>query len=107
MEPVPRTLRYYETSSGRHPCLEWLRGLRDGKGRGIIHTRLRRVETGNLRDCQPVGEGVYELVIDFGPGYRVYFGEDGDTVVLLQGGDKGSQKADIRRAIRYWREYNA
>ena len=71
-------------------------------------TRLDRVEQGNLGKHHSVGEGVSELVIDFGPGYRVYFGQDGmDLVILLIGGDKSSQQQDIQTARKYWREYNA
>ena len=65
-----------------------------------------RLESGHYGDCKPVGEGVIELRFFFGPGYRVYFGEDGDTiVVLLCGGDKGNQNSDIRQAQDYWKEY--
>jgi putative addiction module killer protein len=70
--------------------------------------RLKRVELGNLGDHHGVGEGVYELRIDFGPGYRVYFGEDGKRlVVLLIGGTKKTQRRDIETAKRYWSDYNA
>ena len=69
--------------------------------------RLNRVAQGNLGDCEPVGDGVYELKIDFGPGYRVYFGEDGDDVILLGGGAKNTQPSDIKKAKRRWSDYNA
>ena len=74
---------------------------------GIILTRLDRVEDGNFGGCEPVGSGVHELRIDFGPGYRVYFGQDGDLVILLGGGTKGTQTRDIERAKTHWEEYNA
>lgn len=74
---------------------------------GIILARIKRVEGGNLGDCEPVGEGVSELKIDVGPGYRVYFGQDGDEVVLLYGGTKKTQDKDIKTAKEYWRDYNA
>lgn len=75
---------------------------------GVILTRLGRVERGNLGTHNPVGEGVSELVIDFGPGYRIYFGQDGkDFVILLAGGSKKGQQADIEAAREYWRDYNA
>ncbi len=70
--------------------------------------RLKRVQLGNLGDHRGVGEGVYELRIDFGSGYRVYFGEDGKRlIVLLIGGTKKTQTRDIETAKRYWSDYNA
>lgn len=78
---------------------EWLSGLADRKGKARILARLTSLECGNFGDCEPVGGGVSEMRIHFGPGYRVYFVRNGATVyVLLNGGDKGSQKRDIERA---------
>lgn len=78
---------------------QWFASLRDAKARAVINARLRRVELGNLGDCAPVGEGVSELRIHYGPGYRVYFVQRGmEVVVLLAGGDKSSQSKDIKRA---------
>jgi putative addiction module killer protein len=74
---------------------------------GVVINRLDRVKKGNFGDCKPVGEGVYELRIDFGPGYRVYFGEDQDSVILLGGGDKSTQTKNILKAKECWRYYNA
>jgi len=73
---------------------------------GIILNRIDRVENGNLGDCHGVGGGVSELRIDFGPGYRVYFGQDGDLIVLLNGGTKKTQASDIKQAKDFWRDYN-
>ena len=71
-----------------------------------IEARLRRLENGNLGDYRSVGEGVFELRIDYGPGYRVYFGQVGSTIVLLLcGGDKSTQDQDISTAKRYWANY--
>ncbi len=71
-----------------------------------ILARLARVRQGNLGDCRTVGDGVSELRVDYGPGYRVYFGQKGQTlVVLLCGGDKQSQVRDIRLAKQFWQEY--
>ena len=71
-----------------------------------IEQRLDRVRLGNLGNSKSVGEGVCELKIDFGPGYRVYFGQLGSTIVLLIcGGDKSTQEQDIRKAYEYWKEY--
>jgi len=78
---------------------EWLRRLRDRRARSIILARIDRLASGNPGDVKPVGEGVSELRISFGPGYRVYFIQRGQTfILLLCGGDKGSQSADIQRA---------
>lgn len=106
MEAKPRELVIYQTATGGAPFEDWLNGLRDVQGRAIVRKRLNRVRLGNLGDAKPVGEGVFELRIDFGPGYRVYFGEDkGELVVLLCGGDKSTQSKDIKKAQEYWRDY--
>ena len=77
----------------------WLKRLRDREGRLRILKRLRRLSDGRFGDCQPVGEGVHELRMFFGPGYRVYFAQQGDAIILLlAGGDKDSQAGDIARA---------
>ena len=79
----------------------WLDELRDIKARARILVRLDRLAEGNLGDVKPVGEGVSELRIDYGPGYRVYYKKQGRTIIiLLSGGDKRTQKRDIARAQR-------
>ena len=106
MEVRERILYTYETADGTVPFNEWLEGLRDRKARVIVRTRLNRVRLGLLGDCKSVGEGVQELRISFGAGYRVYFAQEGDTIIiLLCGGDKGSQQRDIDRAKQYWEDY--
>ena len=85
---------------------DWMANLRDQRARARIAARIDRLAFGNPGDIQPVGEGVSELRIHSGPGYRVYFGRDGDTlVVLLGGGKKDTQEADMRLARKYWRDY--
>ena len=96
MEPTPRKIVEY-VEGGISPFRRWISGLRDGKGRGVIRNRINRVMAGNFGDCNPIGDGAHELVVDFGHGYRVYFGQDGDMVVLLGGGDKSTQQSDIAR----------
>ena len=78
----------------------WLAALKDKVGRARIALRIRSAEHGNFGDCEPVGEGISEMRIHFGPGYRVYFTRRGEVLyLLLLGGDKSSQKRDIKRAI--------
>lgn len=104
--PTPKRLVVYVDGNGREPFREWLDGLRDVKGRRRIWSRIDRLEQGNYGDCEPVGEGVTELRIHFGPGYRAYIGEHGNNiVVLLCGGDKDSQRKDIQKAKDYWKDY--
>jgi putative addiction module killer protein len=105
---TPKTVLVYQDARGREPFTAWLNGLRDPKGRRAILTRIGRLEQGLYGDCEPVGEGVSELRVFVGPGYRVYFGEEGGhLVILLVGGDKGTQARDIKTAQRYWKEYQA
>ena len=107
MEIRPRRLSKYETENGRCPFDEWLNGLKDKKSQAVITARLNRVIQGNMGLCRNLGDGISELKVDFGPGFRVYFGEDGDTiVVLLCGGDKSTQSRDIEKAKEFWNDYN-
>ena len=106
MEAQPREVQNYLTADGTSPLEGWLDSLQDTKTVSKIKKRLRRVELGNLGDYRSVGAGVYELKIDYGPGYRVYFGQVGLTVVLLLcGGDKNTQEQDISQAKKYRRDY--
>lgn len=102
----PRELQIYQTPNGREPFTEWLKSIRDQKIRTRIQARLDRLVDGNFGDCEPVGEGISEIRLHFGEGYRIYFGEVENIIVLLLcGGDKSSQKRDIERAKTYWQEY--
>lgn len=99
-------LRYYQTAQGAQPFVEWLGGLADRQARGRIQARLARVAAGNFGDVERVGEGVLELRVDWGPGYRVYFARIGNVIVLLLcGGDKRTQQRDINRAKEYFEDY--
>lgn len=101
-------VRRYQTVDGKIPLSEWLEGLRDGKTRARIIARLDRLQAGLLGDWKSVGSGVCELRIDHGPGYRVYFGQEGTTwVLLLCGGEKSTQSKDIEKAHGYWKDYKA
>ena len=80
---------------------DWLRGLKDGQTQQRLIKRLRKAQLGNLGDVAPVGQGVYEMREHFGPGWRMYFVQRGNTlVVMLGGGDKSTQSTDIARAVR-------
>jgi putative addiction module killer protein len=101
-------IKEYLTPEGRSPFAEWLREFRDVQIRARVAVRLNRLRLANFGDCKSVGQGVHELRLAFGPGYRVYFAREDDRVILLLcGGDKGSQVKDIRRAQGYWREYRS
>ena len=99
-------IRHYLTPSGRDPYQDWLDGLRDLTGRVAIQRRVDRVAAGNLGEHKFLHDGVWELKIDVGPGYRVYYApERGARVLLLCGGSKRTQTADIKTAVQYWRDY--
>jgi putative addiction module killer protein len=106
MESFPYTIDYYLTETGKKPFKEWLDSLKDITARQKVRIRLDRVRLGNLGKNRSVGEGVYELKIDYGPGYRVYYGFEKKTLILLlMGGDKPSQKKDIILAGKYWQDH--
>ena len=106
MESKPRTVRIYRTEEDSEPFSEWLNNLRDEKAIAVIQKRLVRVALGNLGTYRFVGDGVFEFKIDYGPGYRVYFVQIGEVVLLiLCGGDKSSQAKDIEQAKQYWTDF--
>lgn len=101
-------VRRYQAADGKVPLTQWLDGLRDGQVRARIVARLDRLQVGLFGDWKSVGAGVCELRIDHGPGYRVYYGKEGTTLVLLLcGGDKATQAKDIENAHAYWKDYKA
>ena len=98
-------VREYVEDSGRIPFRDWLSKL-DVTTRARVQARILRFEMGNLGDHKEVGGGVWEARLDFGPGYRLYFGRSGrEVVLLLTGGDKKSQTKDIKRAREFWARY--
>jgi len=99
-------LRRYLTTSGRDVFGEWLAGLRDTRTKAKIVARLDRLSAGNFGDCKALRGGVFELRINWGPGYRVYYAlVDRVCVLLLCGGDKRKQSSDIKRALEYLKDY--
>ena len=108
MEPPELELRILMLRNGKSPFKDWLRSLRDKPTQARIQSRIDRLRLGNFGDYQGVGDGVFELRIHFGPGYRVYFGYHGtQVIILLCGGDKNTQARDIADAQRYWKEFLA
>lgn len=101
-----KVIEYLEPE-GASPFARWFARL-DAVAGARVTTALYRMEQGNLSNVKPVGQGVAEYRIDFGPGYRIYIGQDGDTlVILLGGGTKKGQNADIQLAQQRWRDYKA
>ncbi len=99
-------VRGFITESGTDVFGTWLAGLKDQKARAQINLRIARMAAGNLGDWKSVGRGVFEIRIDHGPGYRVYFARIGSTIVLLLcGGNKRHQSGDVSRAFRLLAEY--
>jgi putative addiction module killer protein len=93
-------VRRFVTESGTDIVGQWLVNLNDERARAKINIRIARMASGNFGDCKSLGKGLFELRIDYGPGYRLYFARIGQTVVLLLcGGDQRRQSADIRQAI--------
>ena len=99
-------IEYYQDADGKVPFRDWLDGLRDVAAVARIRIRLNRVRLGNFGVTRALGDGVSELKMDIGPGYRIYYAMSGKTVVLLLvGGDKSTQRKDIAAAKRYWKVY--
>lgn len=99
-------VQHYLLGNGLDPFEKWVNGLKDTKARAKINVKIDRLSLGNFSSCRPVGEGVAELKIDYGPGYRVYYGQSGKFVILLLcGGDKNTQQSDIVVAKQYWADF--
>jgi putative addiction module killer protein len=106
MAAQPLDVVLYVTEDNVCPLECWLESLRDRQARARIKKRLDRLVLGNLGDYKPVGSGVMELRVDYGPGYRIYFAQSGVALILLLcGGDKRTQDKDILKAKRYWMDF--
>ena len=102
----PKQVIIFEAADATRPFDEWVSELRDRRAWARIDARVTRLEAGNPGDYKSLGDGIYELRIDYGPGYRVYFAFSGQQIVLLLcGGDKTTQQSDIRTARKYWKEF--
>lgn len=103
---MPDVLQF-ETSAGECPFADWVLGL-EVRAQLKVRTAIARMEAGNRGDVKPLGQGVSERRIDYGPGYRIYFGQDGEQlVILLVGGTKKRQQRDIEEAKAFWADYKA
>jgi putative addiction module killer protein len=99
-------IRHYVSHAGKDVFDDWLTRLADARAQAKIATRISRLAAGNFGDCKPLQQGVCELRIDWGPGYRVYYAMIGrEWVLLLCGGDKRKQSSDIDRALEYLGDY--
>lgn len=105
---IKKELAIYVSHDGKRPFVEWLESLKDKTIRFRIKERLDRVSLGNFGDCKSLKDGLMGLRFKFGSGYRIYYGEDDDSIVLLLcGGDKSTQSKDIKKARQYWQDYLA
>lgn len=96
----------YVSRDGIHPFHEWMDRIKDLVVRDRINVRIARMRSGNFGDSKYLKGGVHELKIDYGPGYRIYYGRDGfEKIILLCGGDKKTQNGDIEKAKEYWQDY--
>lgn len=99
-------IEYYRSPNGAEPFREWRNALRDIQARAIVDRRIRRLQIGLFGDCESINDGVHELRIDVGKGYRVYFGNAGENIILLLvGGNKKTQPKDIKLAKEFWNEH--
>jgi len=106
MKAVEKKLNIYVKQDSKKPFIDWLESLKEQKVRYRVKERLDRVTLGNLGDHKFIAQGVFELRFAFGAGCRIYYGEDGNKIILLLcGGNKLTQKKDIKKAIIYWQDY--
>ena len=108
MEIQSQTILNYQTSEGKQPFDDWYNTLKETKTRLIIRKRINRLALGNFGDCKTLKDGLFEVRIDYGPGYRLYFAQEGQQIILLlSGGDKSTQEVDIQKAKEYYDDYKS
>jgi len=105
VESRQRQVLYYRTKSGAFPFRDWRQGIFDIETKAAVDARIARLRGGNYGDSRPIGGGASESRLHLGPGIRIYYGVDGDNVVLLFAGDKSTQASDIARAKEFWADY--
>jgi len=102
-----RQIEVYVTKNGKKPFIIWLESFKDEIVRFRIKERLDHIAFGNMGDYKFIDKGVSEFRLSFGSGYRIYFAEEGNVILLLCGGDKSTQKRDIKKALNYWKDYQS
>lgn len=106
MPDMRNAINEYTDETGKSPYADWLESLRDARARAKVIMQVDKMELGLFGDSQPIGDGLSELRIHYGPGYRVYYGKEGQQVyLLLCGGDKSTQAKDIKQAKAYWQDH--
>lgn len=106
MEIKKQQIFEYVTKDNLNTFKEWLSNIKDKKTKAIIHKRITRLKLGLFGDTKNLKNGIFESRIDYGPGYRLYFGKQGDKIIiLLYGGSKRSQSSDIKLALKYWIDF--
>jgi putative addiction module killer protein len=106
MQIKQRMVDYYKTPGGKEPAREWLSSVKDKLTQAILYKRIRQAGLGQFGKVRNLSDGVWELKIDYGPGYRVYYGIHGDQLILiLMGGSKRTQTSDINKARSFWIEW--
>lgn len=107
MENKFKKIEFYKHDNNKEPFIEWFKTIKDKNTQARIIKRLVKLDYGKYGDYKDLGDSIYELKLNFGPGYRIYFGEYIDTriVLILSGGDKSSQSRDIKKAKEYWKNH--
>jgi len=103
---VKYIIKLYEDKKGEEPFVLWISSLKDISMQARVKNRIKRIQLGNFGDCKSIDKSIFELRLNFGPGYRVYFAKESNVVVLLLcGGNKKTQNKDIKKAKMYWDNY--
>lgn len=108
MEVVPQKVLIYTTPDGSRPFVDWLESCQDKNARNVIRLRIAQLRKGNFGYCESLKGGLFEMKIDSGPGYRIYFAKvDNERVLLLLGGTKRRQNKDIEKSRHYWKAFRS
>ena len=106
MQVKERSIEYYKTPGGKEPAKDWMSSVKDNLTQAILYKRIRQAGLGQFGKTRSLGSGVHEMKIDYGPGYRIYFGIHGDEIIIiLMAGSKRTQQSDIEKAKTYWLQW--